>query len=332
MLDNIIDKDLYRKSKRAFEKRLNENEALNALFSSAAEAGDLYLVGGFIRDTSTDARPHDIDIVADTRKGDLLSSLGDLDYSLNRFGGYRLNLQDDKIDLWTLDDTWAFRNGYISSSPENLSSSSLLNIDSAVINLTTGDYNLDGLLCALKDRELRLSHSLDISRHNPNPRKSVRRIFEHAINYQLSISDDVFEFIKIAIERDPIIISQILDYFKYNYQREACLRISEFTTKIFIYMIGERIFSNWKSFNPIESFSTYDIITAGQDNPTSLIQLKSNLKEWKSSSCNQGDSHFQYLVFFNMTESYKSCEGRKLSSGYHEYMLTRMLKPGFQGA
>ena len=90
----------------------------------------LFLFGGAIRDVALmgdEARPRDLDlVVVGLNFDDLPGFLGEHIVRRTSFGGLKLKLDDSWVDLWRLEDTWAFREKLIEPSPENLPSTTFL--------------------------------------------------------------------------------------------------------------------------------------------------------------------------------------------------------------
>ena len=86
----------------------------NALQKFEVEGCSAYIVGGFLRDlllNGTSAKPRDVDVVFDGVSADKAEFFfWNHKERKNRFGGLRLRLGDCPLDMWSLEDTWAFRN------------------------------------------------------------------------------------------------------------------------------------------------------------------------------------------------------------------------------
>ena len=89
-------------------------ELRNALQKFEVEGCSAFVVGGFLRDLmlcGASANPRDIDIVFDGTSADKVEYLfWNHKERKNRFGGMRLKLGGCPFDVWSLGDTWAFRN------------------------------------------------------------------------------------------------------------------------------------------------------------------------------------------------------------------------------
>lgn len=141
---NIVrDKNLLKRRIAYFIKsgrggRENETALINAL----SEKARLYVFGGLIRDISLYSAYHfcsDIDLVFEGSKKQLYQALSDYglqDVHENKFGGFRVKDFAVDIDVWSFEETWAFKNQFIS--PQNIESllyTTLMSWDSVLYDI-----------------------------------------------------------------------------------------------------------------------------------------------------------------------------------------------------
>lgn len=96
--------------------------------------------GGVLRDLSIlgpSELPRDVDVVVSgVSPSDLEEAFKDIVQEKNRFGGLRLRAGGWLIDIWSLHDTWAFREGYIAEvSFDSLVKTTFLNVEAAAIDV-----------------------------------------------------------------------------------------------------------------------------------------------------------------------------------------------------
>ena len=100
-----------------------------------SKSAPIYLLGGAIRDLILAKKPKDLDfiVLGNEYSNSILEIFQkyNINFSYNRFGGYKINYHDTQIDLWTNNDLY-----------------------SAI------QYNVDGLFFYLKDNIL-LSFTFD---------------------------------------------------------------------------------------------------------------------------------------------------------------------------
>ena len=199
---------------------------------AALPTGDLYLFGGVLRDLALFGQrgfSSDIDIVVDdddwTHLVKYLISRG---VTQNRFGGFRLKVNEWPIDIWTARETWAIREGLVEyHGIESLTETTILNWDAILLNWRT-----KRIICnpdyfrQIKGRVMDV-----VLTENPNPLGAAVRAFRHlclkdakelttrAAKY---LADAAHEYpdetiIKSEIDsyRDSIIDPAILEFFRH---------------------------------------------------------------------------------------------------------------------
>ena len=199
---------------------------------AALPTGDLYLFGGVLRDLALFGQrgfSSDIDIVVDdddwTHLVKYLISRG---VTQNRFGGFRLKVNEWPIDIWTARETWAIREGLVEyHGIESLTETTILNWDAILLNWRT-----KRIICnpdyfrQIKGRVMDV-----VLTENPNPLGAAVRAFRHlclkdakeltarAAKY---LADAAHEYpdetiIKSEIDsyRDSIIDPAILRFFRH---------------------------------------------------------------------------------------------------------------------
>jgi hypothetical protein len=140
--------DIKKKFKNRFTTLRREEKYLDILISKIFDHGTAYVVGGFFRDFLNDQKSRDIDIIVDIKDVCLLDIVESLNCSFetNRFGGIKLRLETITVDLWSIEDNWAFKEHLVKLN-ENykldcIAKSCFFNYDSLVINLQDFTYNL----------------------------------------------------------------------------------------------------------------------------------------------------------------------------------------------
>lgn len=145
----------------------------------ALPAGNVYLFGGILRDLAMFGRrgfTSDIDLVVDGEWVHVQNYLRAIDASVNRFGGFRLMVDGWPIDLWSAQETWAIRRGFVQyTSIWSLTKTTILNWDAILFNWDTKrilcgpDYFTD-----VQERTMDIVLS-----ENPNPLGAAIRAFRH---------------------------------------------------------------------------------------------------------------------------------------------------------
>jgi len=104
------------------------------------EARSAFLFGGALRDlmiSGASARPRDLDIVVSDVTDNMLQVFEKDMRRRTRFGGFHLDSQGWVFDIWSLPDTWAFREGIVRGRDfSDLPKTTFLNIHAIVAEIT----------------------------------------------------------------------------------------------------------------------------------------------------------------------------------------------------
>jgi hypothetical protein len=139
-----------------FRTLLKKEVILKNLIFEVFTYGTAYVVGGFFRDFLNNQKSRDIDIIVDVKNTYLLDIIKSLNYPFetNRHGGIKLELDTITVDLWSLEDNWAFKKQEFNFKQKQLvklneedklnsiAKGCFFNYDSLVINLNNFSYNL----------------------------------------------------------------------------------------------------------------------------------------------------------------------------------------------
>src|ERR1700743_2202177 len=111
------------RNKKEFKKKFytnldvtkSQNPSLKFLLASASKENDLFIVGGYLRSIANNEAPRDLDLIINLTKekfGDLVETKFN-HYQKNRLGGYKLFLETMTVDIWCIEDNWAFKHNLI---------------------------------------------------------------------------------------------------------------------------------------------------------------------------------------------------------------------------
>jgi predicted nucleotidyltransferase len=153
-------------------------EFLNFL-ADALPTCELYIFGGVLRDFALFGRrgfSSDIDLVVEGDWQDCVSYLGANGAKLNKFGGYRIQVAGQPIDIWNARETWAIRHGYVEyKNISSLLNTTILNWDAILMDWRTKAFICNGnYLKNLQERTMDV-----VLEANPNPLGAAVRIFRH---------------------------------------------------------------------------------------------------------------------------------------------------------
>ena len=147
--------------------------------TDAVPRGDIYLFGGVLRDLSLLGRRgfnSDIDLVVDGDWANCVGYLESLGAHKNKFGGYRLQVDDWPVDIWNARETWAIRQGFVAyKGIASLTETTVMNWDAILLNWRTQIFiHRKNYLEEIKGRVLDI-----VLIQNPNPLGMAVRVFRH---------------------------------------------------------------------------------------------------------------------------------------------------------
>lgn len=180
----------------ALLKKFESDNTAYQFLSKLLQDAKVYLFGGAIRDYldgNLDAS-RDIDLVVEARNNlsidilDYLPSSVNISYKKNRYDGYKIDFNNHiLVDIWNLNDTWAFRTNKVETSAENLVKSVYLNIDALVYCLNNNMFlnNSDlNYLNVINNRTLDI-----VLKDNPYEDLNLLRALVFQKRYSLEFSD-----------------------------------------------------------------------------------------------------------------------------------------------
>lgn len=189
-LKRVMGKFLF--SPRNVEKRRGMTEFVYKL---AGALPDTVVFGGVLRELSlgkTREFCSDLDMVTRHSRGQIEDFLGDLDWTRNKFGGYRVFAQGWMYDVWSLEDTWAAQAGYIRCADfDDLLRTTFFDIDSAAFHVSTRRLIVSNRhLQAVESKVLGINLP-----ENPSPSAMARRAIRMAMDNELSLSRELAGYV-----------------------------------------------------------------------------------------------------------------------------------------
>ena len=142
-------------------------------------AGDVYLFGGVLRELALYGRKgfrSDIDIVVNGDWTHLAGYFESIGAKKNRFGGFRLQVNEWPVDIWGARETWAIQKGIVQfQGIESLLRTTILNWDAILM-----DWRRKEIICGASYFQQMKERLMDIVlEENPNPLGAAVRAFRH---------------------------------------------------------------------------------------------------------------------------------------------------------
>jgi hypothetical protein len=166
------------------------------LINTLAQAlPETVVFGGMIRDISLcPARKFnsDIDLVSMADRKSIFSVIRRYNPKLNKFGGFRFTVGYQLFDIWSYQDTWAFREGLVKATAfEDLCATTFFNMDAACQPLKSRR-----IIASVDYFESLRNRILDINLEaNPAPDKIAIRAIRMSIERDLKVSSRLQTFV-----------------------------------------------------------------------------------------------------------------------------------------
>jgi len=194
-----------------FELQNTERMGLNAVIGKIAKhLPETVIFGGMLREFSlgnAKSFTSDIDLVSASKSEEIEKVISIYEPIRNKFGGFRFTVNRRRFDIWSLRDTWAFRQNLVGLE----GFSSLLN--TSFFNLDAAYFQLDS--CQVKVHEnyetWQKSRLLDINlEENPHPQQMVRRALDLIIRNQLLVGSHLLQYVIRNVDRTKLVWEQEL--------------------------------------------------------------------------------------------------------------------------
>lgn len=134
----------------------------------------------------------DIDIVTTAPASELKNAISSFFPVQNRFGGYRFVVRGCSFDIWRLEDTWAFKQGFLDIRGfEDLLNTTFFNLDAIAFHLTRKDILARPTYFSELQKGI-----LDINlQANPNPEGMAARALRLVQFKDVSLSPRLSEYV-----------------------------------------------------------------------------------------------------------------------------------------
>jgi len=141
-------KDIKTLFKIHFDQLIRSDKKIMHLFYEIFVHGSAYIVGGYFRDFLSNKKSRDVDVIVDISQNLLLELVNQTgnNYQANRHGGIKISFEAIHLDIWSIQDNWAFKHGLVKLNEEDklnsIAKGCFYNYDSLVINLHNFSYSL----------------------------------------------------------------------------------------------------------------------------------------------------------------------------------------------
>lgn len=194
-----------KKLNKYLEIIFNNYPQLKKFIFSLNKLGDVFLVGGCLRNIYfskkiNDFSVRDIDLIYDIDEEKFKHSISCFKYSQNRFGGYKLFLDNNlEVDIWSYDNSWAIKNKFLTKrrkcKEKILSKGCFYNTDSFIYNFSSKKLvvtNFNNLKNNIVDFTLNKESFIDA---NPSKKVNIIKALLLIKEYDLKLSKNIVDYI-----------------------------------------------------------------------------------------------------------------------------------------
>lgn len=167
-----------------FSSELKYNPELKFLLYEIFVYGSAYIVGGYFRDFLNKKESRDLDIIIDLDNEKLLEIVrkSNTQYSINRHKGIKLQFDNLVVDMWSIENNWAFKNELVKLNENDklnsIAKGCFYNYDSLVINIHTFNLNIQNYSDYLQNKKLDILLKSPIYKNlNPTTGANILRAF-----------------------------------------------------------------------------------------------------------------------------------------------------------
>ena|SRR5690554_3220433 len=199
---NVEEQNIKKAFQLHFRQKMDE-EKLMPFFYEIFIYGTAFVVGGFFRDFLNSKTSRDIDVIVDISNSQLTEIIENshFQYSVNRQGGIKIKLQNFELDIWSIENNWAFKNELVKLNEDDklhsIAKGCFYNYDSLVINLHNYSYNLRYYKDFIRSNELNILQENPIYKNlNPSLEANILRAFYIKHKFDSSFSDNTSYYLQ----------------------------------------------------------------------------------------------------------------------------------------
>ena len=192
------------------------------LFEGLKSLGNLYLIGGVLReyrDNDGIINLRDIDLISDAPKSQYENFMNTFNPEKNAFGGFKVHCPGLIVDIWRLEETWAYTNQKIKCSKSNyakfLPQTVFLNMDAIVYDLKNDLWNDDIYNEAVRSGVLDV-----VLEENPQTALNIVRCFVLQRRYGMELSPDLCRVIIDYCYDNPNAVQELYNIQLGRYKKE----------------------------------------------------------------------------------------------------------------
>lgn len=254
MLTLIEDKRLFKRLfATKFRDVMKEHPEFREFVMNLFVFGTAYIIGGFVRDSINNKVSRDLDMIVTIAHPQLLELLkrSKLNYSINRMLGVKIKLGMFEVDIWSIENNWAFKNEVVKRNEnyilDNISDGCFYNYDGLVINIHTYNFRCNHYNDFVKNRRLDIiQKSKDYKSKNPTVEANILRAIYLNVLYGVDITPNCMSYLVKMISNvsENYDLKERLNIYliKYKkYQEHLTIDIVMDTIKVIKYIHANRL-------------------------------------------------------------------------------------------
>jgi len=194
-------KDIKTKFPIHFQIEMDKGNIMSLIYE-IFEYGTAYVVGGFFRDFLGNKKSRDIDIIVDIDNEILIKIINNNNFkhSINRHGGIKISTGYIDVDVWSIENNWAFKNNLIKLNENDklnsISKGCFYNYDALVINLNNFSFNIRYYNDFIKTKELKILSKMPKYKNlNPSIEANILRAFYLKKHFKVSYEKSTYEYL-----------------------------------------------------------------------------------------------------------------------------------------
>jgi hypothetical protein len=211
----IINIDFFKDEVRTGVSNLRVmNKSFNDLYVNLLKVGELFVIGGFLRNIANDKKNfRDIDLITtiSTEKLVELIQFINLEYKINRLGGIKIEAEHTSIDVWSISTNWSFNKNRIKLDfnktyrgdilLKKIADGSFFNFDSLVMDLRNFNCSVSNYNSFVENKRLDiLRKSGKYKYQNPTREGNILRAYFLYKKYNIELSEDTKAYILNELE------------------------------------------------------------------------------------------------------------------------------------
>lgn len=202
---NFEEQNIKKAFQSHFRQKMDE-ENMMPFFFEIFVFGTAYVVGGFFRDFLNSKDSRDIDIIVDITNSKLTDIIekSNFSYKTNRQGGIKIKLQKLELDIWSIENNWAFKNNLVKLNEDDklhsIAKGCFYNYDALVINLHDFSYNLRYYKDFTKNNQLNILQENSIYKNlNPSMEANILRALYIKNKFKSSFNCNTLHYLQNSL-------------------------------------------------------------------------------------------------------------------------------------